>query len=116
MPSVNIRIGAASRDALKAISREDGCSIHQAADRAVEVYRRQRMLEQTNRAYSALKADPKAWAEELDEHATWDAASSESGKTILGLEVFRRLGRPAVILSPTITIRDGWLARLGDFL
>ncbi len=74
------------------------------------------MLEQTNRAYSALKADPKAWAEELDEHATWDAASSESGKTILGLEVFRRLGRPAVILSPTITIRDGWLARLGDFL
>ncbi len=38
-----------------------------------------------------------------------------SGKTSLGLEIFRRLGQPAVIFSPTRTIRDQWLSRLRDF-
>lgn len=43
-------------------------------------------------------------------------AAPGSGKTILGLEVFRLLGKPAVILSPTVTVRDQWLARLEHFL
>ncbi len=43
-------------------------------------------------------------------------AAPGSGKTTLGLEIFRRLGRPAVVLSPTRTIRDQWLTRLRDFL
>lgn len=43
-------------------------------------------------------------------------AAPGSGKTVLGLEVFRRLGRPTVVLSPTRTIRDQWVERLGDFL
>lgn len=43
-------------------------------------------------------------------------AAPGSGKTVLGIEVFRRLGQPAVVLSPTRTIRDQWLARLDDFL
>jgi hypothetical protein len=36
-----------------------------------EEYRR-RMLEETNRAYAALRADPLAWAEECAERAIWD--------------------------------------------
>lgn len=43
-------------------------------------------------------------------------AAPGSGKTVLGLEVFRRLGVPTVVLSPTRTIRDQWIDRLGDFL
>lgn len=43
-------------------------------------------------------------------------AAPGSGKTVLGLEVFRRLGRPTLVLSPTRTIRDQWIDRLGDFL
>ncbi|MBI4310658.1 MAG: hypothetical protein HY681_02660 [Chloroflexi bacterium] len=31
--------------------------------KAVEEYRRQRVLEQANEAYAALRADPKAWLE-----------------------------------------------------
>ncbi len=41
-------------------------------------------------------------------------AAPGSGKTILGLEIVRRLGRPALILAPTTTIRDQWPARLTD--
>ena len=43
-------------------------------------------------------------------------AAPGAGKTTLGLEVFRLLGDPAVVLSPTRTIRDQWLRRLRDFL
>jgi superfamily II DNA or RNA helicase len=34
-----------------------------------------------------------------------------SGKTILGLELIRYLGKPALILSPSITIRQQWGSR-----
>jgi len=44
-------------------------------------------------------------------------AAPGSGKTILGLEVIRRAGQPALVLAPTITIRDQWVERLvGYFL
>ncbi|MCZ9305480.1 DEAD/DEAH box helicase family protein [Corynebacterium sp. c9Ua_112] len=38
-------------------------------------------------------------------------AAPGSGKTILGLELICRLGKPALILAPTITIRDQWIDR-----
>jgi len=34
-----------------------------------------------------------------------------SGKTVLGLEVARRLGKPVLILAPTIAIRNQWIER-----
>lgn len=39
-------------------------------------------------------------------------AAPGSGKTIVGLEMARRLGRPTLVLAPTQTVRDQWLARL----
>lgn len=38
-------------------------------------------------------------------------AAPGSGKTVLGLELIRRVGKPALILSPTITIREQWKER-----
>ncbi|HSC81358.1 MAG TPA: DEAD/DEAH box helicase family protein [Chitinolyticbacter sp.] len=56
----------------------------------------------------------------VDRHLSDDrlhvVAAPGSGKTTLGLEVMRRLGKPTLILSPTRTIRDQWLSRLADFL
>ena len=43
-------------------------------------------------------------------------AAPGAGKTSLGLEVFRRLGKPALVLTPTLAIRDQWLLRLRDFM
>ena len=42
------------------------------------------------------------------------AAAPGAGKTVLGIEAFRRLGRPALVLAPTVAIRDQWLQRLRD--
>lgn len=39
-------------------------------------------------------------------------AAPGSGKTILGLEVMRQIGQPALVLAPTITIRNQWIERL----
>lgn len=42
-------------------------------------------------------------------------AAPGSGKTILGLELIRRLGNPTIILSPTTTIKQQWIERFHDF-
>lgn len=39
-----------------------------------------------------------------------------SGKTTLGLEMFRQLGEPTLVLAPTRIIRDQWIDKLRDFL
>lgn len=38
-----------------------------------------------------------------------------SGKTIIGLELMRRLGQPAVVFSPNQAIQSGWLSQLEAF-
>ena len=62
-----------------------------------------------------------AWTFRTYQQAVLDKASSHlrdghihivaapgSGKTILGLELVRRLGKPALILAPSVTIRRQW--------
>ncbi|HET7035820.1 MAG TPA: hypothetical protein VFI42_09095 [Thermomicrobiaceae bacterium] len=39
---------------------------------AVEAMRRKRILEMTNAAYAAMRADPERWQEELDERREWE--------------------------------------------
>ena len=41
-------------------------------------------------------------------------AAPGSGKTILGLELIRRLNSPCIIFSPTTTIRQQWGQRFSD--
>ncbi len=56
--------------------------------------------------------------EELSAHLADDRlhviAPPGSGKTVLGLEVIRRLDRPALVLAPTLAIRDQWVDRFVD--
>lgn len=53
--------------------------------------------------------------EELEAHLADDrvhiVAPPGSGKTLIGLEVVRRLRRPALILAPTLALCDQWLDR-----
>ncbi|MBP7052994.1 MAG: DEAD/DEAH box helicase family protein [Phycisphaerae bacterium] len=53
----------------------------------------------------------------LDDNHLHVIAAPGSGKTVLGLEVMRRLNRPTLILAPTVAIRDQWVDRfVGLFL
>ncbi|MEO1220002.1 MAG: DEAD/DEAH box helicase family protein [Pseudomonadota bacterium] len=54
--------------------------------------------------------------EEMDQHLGDDrlhvVAAPGAGKTVLGLEIVRRLGRPALVFAPSLAIRDQWQSRL----
>lgn len=41
-------------------------------------------------------------------------AAPGSGKTTLGIELIKRLSAPALVLAPSITIREQWVARITD--
>ncbi|HKE51828.1 MAG TPA: DEAD/DEAH box helicase family protein, partial [Actinomycetes bacterium] len=47
--------------------------------------------------------------------STHIVAPPGSGKTVLGLEIIRRLGRPALVLAPTSTIQQQWSDKLRLF-
>lgn len=55
---------------------------------------------------------------EMDDHLVNGrlhiVAAPGAGKTILGLEIIRRLGRPTVVFAPTVAIRDQWAERVGS--
>ncbi|MCB9066428.1 MAG: DEAD/DEAH box helicase family protein [Calditrichae bacterium] len=56
-------------------------------------------------------------ASHLNDRKLHVIAPPGSGKTVLGIEAMLRIGRPTLILSPTITIRNQWIERLmTDFL
>ena len=66
----------------------------------------------TFRTYQQAVLD-KADAHLRDGHIHIVAAPG-SGKTILGLELVRRLGKPALILAPSVTIRRQWGERFAE--
>ena len=68
------RISEPTRDVLRSLAAESGESLQAILEKAVELYRRQRFLQESNRAFAALRADQKAWKSEQAERALWDAA------------------------------------------
>ena len=48
----------------------------------------------------------------MDDHRLHVVAAPGAGKTVLGLEIVRRFGRPALIFAPSLAIRDQWRERL----
>ncbi|REC46284.1 DEAD/DEAH box helicase family protein [Chryseobacterium pennipullorum] len=57
----------------------------------------------------------KKFLDNLDEYLTNNhlhvSAPPGSGKTVLGLEVMLRLGKPALIVTPTLAIKNQWIQR-----
>ncbi|MDR0596205.1 MAG: DEAD/DEAH box helicase family protein [Clostridiales Family XIII bacterium] len=50
----------------------------------------------------------------LEDHRIHIVAAPGSGKTVLGLELVRRLGKPTLVLSPTIVICQQWGERFSE--
>lgn len=48
------------------------------------------------------------------DHKIHIVAAPGSGKTTLGIEIIRRVNKPALILVPTITIRQQWVTRIKE--
>ena len=74
---MNVQISEKALEVVRQISEQKGLEISDVLDNAVEVYRREVFLEQTSRSFEALKEDPEAWREELEERALWETALAD---------------------------------------
>jgi hypothetical protein len=77
MPGRTVRVSDAAHTALKTLAHADGVSLQEELDRAVEWYRRQRFLAEANAAFARLRADDKAWQEEIEERQAWDVTMAD---------------------------------------
>jgi predicted transcriptional regulator len=73
MASETVRIKPETHAKLKAIADDTGKSMPDVLELAVETLRRERLLDATNQAFAALKADPKTWKAEQAERAAWES-------------------------------------------
>ena len=80
MTTTTVRLNKETHLELRQIAQQEGQSIQTVLARLVDGYRRRTMLEQGNRAYAALRQDPKAWADELAERADWENTLSDGLK------------------------------------
>jgi hypothetical protein len=74
MTSPTIPISETSHRILQELAEQTGQSMTDVLDKALDAYRRKLFFDQLNAGYAALRADPQAWAEELEERKLWDAA------------------------------------------
>jgi len=81
MSSVNVRVSSQSYQLLKSLAQDFGQSMQSVIDEALEELRRRKILEATNAAFSALKADKKAWNEELNERGLWENTLTDGVKS-----------------------------------
>ena len=71
--STTVRISSSALRCLQQLAKATGRSQTSLVEEAVEELRRKKIFEEANRAFAALKADPKAWADELEERKAWEA-------------------------------------------
>lgn len=74
MASETVRIKPETHNKLREIAEREGEAMPAILEKAIEAYRRQKFLEDVNRAFDELHGDTKAWAQEQSERREWDAA------------------------------------------
>jgi predicted transcriptional regulator len=67
---VELSVDAYAR--LRELAKNEGRSAAELLDQAINELWRARLLARANEAYAALRNDPVAWQEELDERRFWD--------------------------------------------
>lgn len=79
MGTCTVRISQRTHDEVNEIRQlsQQKRSIQEIIAEAVEEYRRKIIFEKANAAYEALRNDPSAWQEELEEHALWEGTLAD---------------------------------------
>ena len=75
--TTTVRITQETREALQRLARESKEPMQKVLSKAVEEYKRRWVLEQTNRAYAALRSKPEQWAEEEEERHAWEQSLAD---------------------------------------
>ena len=75
-----VRISRNDKDILQALAHEEGEPMPRILHKALEVYRRQKFLDQVNVAYQNLKQREEAWYMETSERKLWGFATHDDTK------------------------------------
>lgn len=78
MSTTTMRVSLKTRNTIQELAEDTGMTMQDIIDRAVAAYQRQQLLEATNAAYAALKNEPEAWNELLEERAVWDVTLDDA--------------------------------------
>lgn len=70
--TVMVRLPKDHHAKLMELAAADQVSLTEKVRRLIEAAWRQHILDETNRRYAELRADPEAWAEEEAERELWD--------------------------------------------
>jgi hypothetical protein len=70
--TTTIRVSVRTRKKLHDVARSAGLPMQELVERALDLYRRQQILDETNRAYADLRADPTLWKQIQSERNEWD--------------------------------------------
>lgn len=71
--STTIRLNDATKKRIAALSRSTGRAMTDLLEQAIDMLDRKLFMDEVNRRYAELKADPEAWAEIVAERREWDA-------------------------------------------
>lgn len=69
-----IRVSAETHHKAQRLAEQRGDPMSDVVAAAVDRLWREELLEATNAAYAALRGDPKAWQQELEERELWHSA------------------------------------------
>jgi hypothetical protein len=72
--AANVRIQPETYTKLRELADAAGVSMPEVLADAIDELYRKWFLDECNRAYGRLKADPKAWKLELEERKAWEQA------------------------------------------
>ena len=75
--AATIRVRPATRKTLAQLAAQTHSSVQNVLDAAVEAYRRQVFLEQTNQALAELRQDDRAWQEYRREIEQWETTGND---------------------------------------
>lgn len=75
--TTTVRIKEETHATLAQLAEESGETMQEVLAKAIESYRRQRILAQTDAAYAALREDRQAYEALLEERRAWDVTLSD---------------------------------------
>ena len=77
MLAATIHVRPATRQTLEQLATDTRSSVQNVLDAAVEVYRRQVFLEQTNQALAGLRKEDRTWKEYQQEIEQWETTGND---------------------------------------
>jgi predicted transcriptional regulator len=77
MASLTVRIGDTAHRTLQELAEQMGVSMQAVLEKAIAEYQRKCFLEGLSADFAALRNNPKAWQEEQEERAAWDATLAD---------------------------------------